>query len=68
MTAWQKLFLVENSEVLIFAVSLVLEGKTERKEKAYIGSAQDFKLAYLKMLVSLKKYKIFFLVISTLIL
>ena len=41
----QKLFLAENSEILIFATYLVWKGLFFVKKKAYISLALDFNLA-----------------------
>ena len=44
---WRKLFLAENSEIQIFAISSVFEGKNVQEKKACIGRGVTYiKMAY----------------------
>ena len=67
-TNGQQQFLTENSEILIFAISLVLEVDIFFVMQC-VGLAEDLKFTQLKMEVSLRKHrKNMFLLISTLLL
>ena len=69
VTPGQKLSLVENSEILIFDISSVLEGKKMSTKKGMHRPGQGFKIGLNKNGSKFKKTKLlFFLVISTLIL
>ena len=49
---WGKLFFAENSEILIFTISSILEGDFFGRKKGTIGLAQDLKLALMKNEIS----------------